>query len=92
MCPFGKDVPSDVPRKKKRKEHFIIVRVYQQWKDLNHTDKIKCALTPDGELDLVGLSQKLNVNECRVGRFNIIPVCGLGFAHYLLKVMDPRSS
>jgi hypothetical protein len=90
-CPFGEDVPSDVPRKKKR-ERFIIVRVYQRRKDLEHTHEIECALRPDGGLDLVGLSQKLNVNECRVGRFNVIPVCGLGFAHYLLKVIDALSS
>lgn len=90
--PFAQDAPSDVPRKKKKDERFIIVRVYQQRKDLQHTNEIKCALTPDGGLDLVALSHKLNVNECWVGRFDVIPIHGLGFAHHLLKAMDARSS
>lgn len=92
LCPFGEDVPSDVPKKKKKKDRFIIVRVYQQRKDLRHTNEVKCALTPDGGLDLVSLARELNVNKCQVGRFNVIPVCGIGFAHYLLKVIDACSS
>jgi hypothetical protein len=71
-CPFGKDVP----RKRRRKESYVIVRAYKQRKDLEHTDEVECALTPDGDLDLVSVSRKLNVRECQASRFNAIPFCG----------------
>jgi len=71
-CPFGKDVP----RKKRKKESYVIVRAYKQRKDLEHTDEVECALMPDSDLDLVSISQKLNVRECQASQFNAIPFCG----------------
>ena len=71
-CPFGKDVP----RKRRKKESYVIVRAYKQRKDLEHTDEVECALTPDGDLDLVSVSRKLNARECQASRFNAIPFCG----------------
>lgn len=71
-CPFGKDVP----RKRRKKESYVIVRAYKQRKDLEHTDEVECALTPDGDLDLVSVSRKLSVRECQASRFNAIPFCG----------------
>ena len=55
----------DVPRKKRKTEHYVVVRIYDQRKDLEHTDEIECALMPDGELDLAGLSERLNVKGCQ---------------------------
>lgn len=69
--PFGKDVP----RKKMKKESYVIVRVYKQRKDLEHIDEIECALTPDGGLDLIALSQKLKLKGCQASRCNIIKIC-----------------
>lgn len=66
--PFRKDGP----RKKRKTDSFVIVRIYDQRKDLEHTDEIEYALTPDGGLDLAGLSEMLNVKGCQVSRF-IIP-------------------
>ena len=40
-------------------------------------NEIECALTPDGGLDLVGLSQKLNVKECQASRCNAILIVAL---------------
>jgi len=37
--------------------------------DVEHTHEIQCALTPDGRLDLVGLSQKFNLATYQVSRF-----------------------
>lgn len=71
-CPFGKDVP----RKRRKKESYVIVRAYKQRKDLEHTDEVECALTPDGDLDLVSVSRKLSVRECQASRFNAIPFRG----------------
>ena len=89
--PFRKDRP----RKKRKTDSYVIVRIYDQRKDLEHTDEIEYALTPDGGLDLAGLSEMLNVKGCQVSRF-IIPyyMRGLGHAthHLLLKVLDARSS
>jgi len=86
-CPFGKDVP----RKRRKKESYVIVRAYKQWKDLEHTDEVECALTPDGDLDLVSVSQKLSVRECQASQFNTILFCG-PYAHYCSKVLDAHSS
>lgn len=66
--PFRKDVP----RKKKKTDTCVIVRVYEQRKDLEHTDEIEYALMPDGGLDLAGLSERLNIKGCQVSRL-IIP-------------------
>jgi|ERR1700742_79318 len=60
-CPFGKNMP-----KKKRRKEGLIVRIYEEGKDLQHTDEIECILTPEGGLDLAVLAQKLNVNKCQV--------------------------
>ena len=54
----------------------MIVRAYKQRKDLEHMDEVECALMPDGDLDLVSVSQKLNVRECQASQFNAIPFCG----------------
>lgn len=59
--PFGKGGP----RKKKKTERYVDVRIYAQRKDLGHTHEIQCALTPDGSLDLASLSQKLNFKGCQ---------------------------
>jgi len=69
--PFGKDVP----RKKRKKKSYVTVRVYKQRKDLEHTVEIECALMPDGGLDLVALSQELNVKGCQASRCNVIRIC-----------------
>jgi hypothetical protein len=69
----------------------VIVRAYKQRKDLEHTDEVECALTPDGDLDLVSVSRKLSVRECQASLFNAIPFCG-PYAHYCLKVLDAHSS
>jgi hypothetical protein len=86
--PFGKDVP----RKKRKKESYVTVRVYKQRKDLEHTDEIECALMPDGGLDLVALSQELNVEGCQAGRCNVIQICDADYSHCLPKVLDARYS
>lgn len=83
--PFGKDAP----RKKRKVESYILVRIYEQRKDLEHMNEIEYPLTPDGGLDLVGLSQKLNVRQCQASRFNIIPICGVGYADCLLRCWTP---
>jgi hypothetical protein len=87
-CPFGKDVP----RKKRKRENYVVVRIYEQRKDLEHTNEIECALTPEGALELKGLSQKLKVKESQASQLSV--VCGLGYAHCILKlkVLDPHSS
>lgn len=54
-----------VPRKKRKKGDYVLVRIYKQKMDLEHTDEIDCPLTPDGELDLGDLSRRLNVKECK---------------------------
>jgi len=77
-----------------KKESYVTVRLYKQRKDLEHTDEIECALTPDGGLDLVALSQELNVKGCQAGRCNVIQirVCDADYAHCLPKVLDARYS
>ena len=67
-CPFSKDVP----RKKRKEENYVVVRIYEQRKDLEHTNEIECALTPEGALDLKGLSHKLNVKESQASQLNVI--------------------
>lgn len=67
--PFRKEVPTG--RKKRKTDSYVVVRIYEQRKDLEHTDEIECALTPDGELDLAGLSERLNVKWCQVSRLLI---------------------
>lgn len=62
--PFG----GDGPRKKVKTERYVNVRIYAQRKDLEHTDEIQCALTPDGGLDLACLSQKLKSKGCQVSQ------------------------
>jgi len=86
--PFGKDVP----RKKMKKQSYVTVRVYKQWKDLEHMDEIECALMPDGGLDLVAVSQELNVKGCQAGQYNVIHICDADYVHCLLKVLDARYS
>ena len=54
----------------------MIVRAYKQRKDLEHTDEVECALTPDSDLDLVSVSQKLSIRECQASQFNAIPFRG----------------
>ena len=70
LYPFGKDVP----RKKRKKRSYVTVRVYKQRKDLDHMVEIECALMPDGGLDLVALSQELNVKKCQASRCNVIHI------------------
>jgi hypothetical protein len=55
----------------------VIVRTYKHRKDLEHTNEVECALTPDGGLDLVGLSRELNVKGCQASRRNNIPIAAL---------------
>jgi len=69
--PFGKDVP----RKKRKKASYVTVRVYKQQKDLEHKVEIECALMPDGGLDLVALSQELNIQRCQASQCNVIHIC-----------------
>jgi len=87
FCPFGKNVP----RKRRKKESYMIIRAYKQWKDLKYTDEVECALTPDSNLNLVSISRKLSVRECQASWFNAIPFCG-PYAHYCSKVLDAHSS
>lgn len=63
-----------VLRKKRKIERYVKVRIYKQRKDLGHTDEIECALTPEGGLDLVGLSEKLNIEGCQASCLNSIPI------------------
>ena len=63
----------DEARKKKKTGRYIDVRIYAEGKDLEHTHEIQCALTPDGGLDLVGLSQKMNLTACQASRPDIVP-------------------
>jgi len=79
--PFSKDAP----RKKRKTESYVVVRTYDQRMDLEHTDEIECALTPDGGLDLAGLSEWLNVKGCQASRFIIleIPVALATLIHLL---------
>ena len=67
--PFGRDEA----RKKKKTRGYINVRIYAERKDLEHTHEIRCALTPDGGLDLVSLSHKLNFTACQESRLDVIP-------------------
>jgi hypothetical protein len=67
--PFGRDEA----RKRKKTGRYIDVRIYAERKDLEHTHEIRCALTPDGRLDLVSLSQKMNLTACQASRLDIIP-------------------
>jgi hypothetical protein len=67
--PFGKDEA----RKKKKSGRYIDVRIYAEGNDLEHTHEIRCALTPDGGLDLVSLSQKMDLPACQASRPDIIP-------------------
>ncbi|KAH9046705.1 hypothetical protein EDB84DRAFT_1435351 [Lactarius hengduanensis] len=62
-------------RKKKKTGGFISVRIYAERKDVNHTHEIQCALTPDGGLNLVGLSRKMNL-ACQASRIDVIPIFG----------------
>jgi hypothetical protein len=71
--PFGRDEA----RKRKKTGRFIDVRIYAERNDLEHTHEIQCTLTPDGGLDLVGLSQKMNLATCQASRLDIIPEDGL---------------
>jgi hypothetical protein len=52
-------------RKRKKAERYVYVRIYAQPKDVQHIREIKCALTPDGGLDLTSLSQELNLKGCQ---------------------------
>jgi hypothetical protein len=59
-------------RKKRRTDGYVIVRIYEKRKDLEHTDEIACTLMPDGGLDLAALSGRLVVEGCQVSRFIIL--------------------
>ena len=58
--PCEKDLPTSRKKRKTDGSVTVPVRVYEQRKDLEHTDEVECALTPDGGLDLAGLSERLN--------------------------------
>ena len=90
--PCEKDVLTS--RKKRKTGSSVVVRIYEQRKDLEHTDEVECALTSDGGLDLVGLSQRLNGKGLQVSRFIILSMCGLSRTtnRVLLKVLDAHSS
>ena len=75
----------DAPRKRRKRGSYMIVRTYKHRKDLEHTDEIECALTPDGGLDLIGLSQKLNIKGCQASRCNAVPICCVGYAYYIFE-------
>ena len=60
--PFGEGKP----RKRSKTERYVNVRIYAQPKDLEPTHEIQWALTPDGGLDLAGLSHKLKLKGCQV--------------------------
>ena len=75
-----------------KKKRYVVVRVYKQRKDLEHTDEIEHPLMPDGGLDLVALSQELNVKGCQASRCNVVRICNSDYAHCLLKVLDARFS
>lgn len=75
-------------RKRTKTKRYVDVRIYAQPRDIQHTREIKCALTPDGGLDLASLSQELNLKGCQASKF---PICGLDHADCLLKVLDNRS-
>lgn len=68
------------------------MRVYAERKDLKHAHEIQCELTPDGGLDLVILSQKMNLSACQASQLDVVPICVLGMLIYLLKVLDHRFS
>jgi hypothetical protein len=68
--PFG----GGGPRKKIKTERYVNVRIYAQPTDLEHTHEIQCALTPDGDLDLAGLSKQLKVKGCDVSHLLVIPI------------------
>lgn len=63
--PFGGE-----PRKKNKTARYVDVRIYAQRRDLGHTHEIRCALTPDGGLDLGSLSQRLNLKGCQASYCN----------------------
>ena len=84
--PFSKDVP----RKRIKTERSIKVRIYEKPTDLRHTDEIEYALTPDGGLDLVGLCQRLKVDECQASQLTQSPFM-TWLCSYLLKVLPARS-
>jgi len=75
-------------RKKNKTERYVDVRIYAQRRDLEYTHEIQCALTPDGGLNLVSLSQELNLEQCQASKF---PICSLDHADYPLKVLDALS-
>ena len=87
MIPSKRSYPfnKDVPRKRRKKESYVVVRTYEHRKDLEHTNEIECALTPDGGLDLVGLSQKLNVKECQASRCNAVLIVALAVLTIFIK-------
>ncbi|KAH9174098.1 hypothetical protein EDB89DRAFT_1904811 [Lactarius sanguifluus] len=66
--PFSRDKA----RKKKKTGGFINVRIYAERKDVDHTHEIQCALMPDGGLNLVSLSQKMNLTACQASRVDVI--------------------
>ncbi|KAH8979322.1 hypothetical protein EDB83DRAFT_2327161 [Lactarius deliciosus] len=66
----------DGARKKKKTGRFINVRIYAERKDVDHIHEIQCALTPDGGLNLVGLSRKMNLTAYQASRINVSPIFG----------------
>ncbi len=82
--PFSRD---KAKKKKKKTRGYINVRIYAERKDVDHTHEIQCALTPDGGLNLVSLSQKMNLTACQASLVDVILIFGLS-AHYLPKVLD----
>ena len=61
--PFG---GGGLRKKNKTAEGYVGMRIYAQRRDLVCTHEIQCALMPDGALDLVNLSKKLNLERCEV--------------------------
>ncbi len=86
--PFSRD---EAKKKKRKTGGYINVRIYAEQKDVDHTHEIQCALTPDGGLNLVSLSQKMNLTACQASLVDVIPILGLS-THYLPKVLDARYS
>lgn len=52
-------------KKRNKTGRYVDVRIYAQRRDLEHTHEIRCTLMPDGGLDLVSLSQELNLKGCQ---------------------------
>jgi hypothetical protein len=80
----------DEARKRKKTGAYIDVRIYAERKDLEHTHEVRCALTPDGGLDLESLSHKMNIRACQASRLEVIPNMVLIISHrFWMPTQDP---